>query len=239
MNQHLLIERDKIAPAQALDFLIEGNLRFTSNISVNKDLLQAANVTKDRQQPFAAILSCSDSRTTSELIFDQSLGDIFSVRLAGNIACNKAIGSLEYACRHLGSKVVVVLGHTKCGAVQAACDHFSGGHIGEIASLIAPAVAREASCHEQRNSSNPAFVDRVCELNVALQMERILAQSDMLRELLQARRIGLVGGLYDLETAIVTFPQQFRWFCLEDTKIAQRAALLAAALSQGGQHVTA
>lgn len=239
MNQHPLIERDKIAPVQALDLLIEGNLRFTSNISVNKDLLQVANMTKDRQQPFAAILSCSDSRTASELIFDQSLGDIFSVRLAGNIACNKAIGSLEYACRHLGSKLVVVLGHTRCGAVLAACDHVSSGHIGEIASLIAPAVARETGCREQRNSGNLAFVDRVCELNVALQMERILTHSDMLRELLQARRIGLVGGLYDLETAITTFPRQFRWFCLEDANIQQATMQPTASLGQGGRHATA
>jgi carbonic anhydrase len=239
MNHHPLIERDKIAPVQALDFLIEGNLRFTNNISANKDLLQVANITKDQQHPFAAILSCSDSRTATELIFDQSLGDIFSVRLAGNIACSKTIGSLEYACRYLDSKVVVVLGHTKCGAVKAACDHFSEGHIGEIASLIAPAVARETSCREQRNSGNPAFVDRVCELNVALQMEHILAHSDMLRELLRARRIGLVGGLYDLETAIVTFPRQFRWFCLEDAKIEQGAVQPDLTFNQGGQHATA
>lgn len=216
MYKHPLIDRDKITPTAALDYLIEGNQRFTNNISSNKDLLQVANITKDQQHPLAAILSCSDSRTSTELIFDQNLGDIFSVRLAGNIASNKAIGSLEYACQYLGAKVVVVLGHTKCGAVKAACDHFSGGHIGEITSLIKHAVDGEKECREHRHSGNPEFVDRVCELNIALQMVRILHGSEMLLNMLREQRIGLVGGMYDLETAMVAFPDQYRWFNLPD-----------------------
>lgn len=214
MYMHPLLDREKITPRQALELLIDGNDRFTRNISTNKNLLQVANLTKDQQFPFAAILSCSDSRTSTELIFDQSLGDIFSVRLAGNIASNKAIGSLEYSCKYLGSKVVVVLGHTKCGAVKAACDHFDGGNIGEITSLIAPAVRKEGSHSANRTSANGDFVNRVCELNVEVQMQRILGRSEILRTMLKNKEIALVGGVYDLETAQVTFPGAYRLFDL-------------------------
>jgi carbonic anhydrase len=212
MYKHPFLDRDKITPAEALDLLIEGNQRFTSNISINKDLLQVANITRDQQHPFAAILSCSDSRTSTELIFDQNLGDVFSVRLAGNIASNMAIGSLEYACRYLGAKVVVVLGHTKCGAVKAACDHYSGGNIGEITELIDPAVLLECGHRDNRTSANAAFVDSVCSINVEVQMQRILARSEILRDMLRERRIALVGGLYDLDTATVSFPERDRLF---------------------------
>ena len=239
MYRHPLIERDKITPSEALDFLIEGNQRFKSNISTNKNLLQVVNITKDQQHPFAAILSCSDSRTATELIFDQSLGDIFSVRLAGNIASNKAIGSLEYACRYLGSHLVVVLGHTKCGAVKAACDHFTGGHIGEITSLIAPAVERECNHKDNRNSGNAVFVDQICELNVGLQMQRILQRSEILQDLLQEQRIGLVGGLYDLETGVVTFPPQYRWFHFSDALLHMEADRISTSPQQGEAHVVA
>lgn len=215
MYKHPLLERDKITPEQALGILIEGNDRFINNISSNKDLLQVVNLTKDQQFPFAAILSCSDSRTATELIFDQSLGDIFSVRLAGNIASNKAIGSLEYSCKYLGSKVVVVLGHTKCGAVKAACDHFDGGNIGEITSLIKPAVSGEHTHKEDRTSANGDFVNRVCELNVEVQMKRILARSEILRTMLQNRQIALAGAVYDLDTGLVSFPPQYRLFDLD------------------------
>lgn len=217
MYMHPLLNREKITPRQALELLIEGNDRFTRNISTNKNLLQVANLTKDQQFPLAAILSCSDSRTSTELIFDQSLGDIFSVRLAGNIASNKAIGSLEYSCKYLGSKVVVVLGHTKCGAVKAACDHFNGGNIGEITSLISPAVTKEQTFTANRTSANADFVNKVCELNVEVQMKRILQRSEILRNMLQNKEIGLIGGVYDLETAIVSFPAAYRLFDLEQS----------------------
>lgn len=239
MYRHPLIERDKISPFEVLNFLIEGNQRFLNNISTNKNLLQVVNITKDQQHPFAAVLSCSDSRTATELIFDQSLGDIFSVRLAGNIASNKAIGSLEYACRYLGSQLVVVLGHTKCGAVKAACDHFKGGHIGEITSLIDPAVASDKSHKENRNSGNAAFVDHICELNVGLQMQRILQRSEILRDLLEEQRIGIVGGVYDLETAVVTFPPQYRWFHLSEALRQTEADRASTSSHQGDMHAFA
>ena len=205
MYKHPLINRDKMTPEEALALLIEGNERFSSNQTEQKDLRKLVDLTQHAQHPFAAILSCSDSRAPTEFIFDQALGDIFSVRLAGNIASNKAIGSLEFACKYLGSKLVVVLGHSGCGAVQAACDGYKGGHIGEITDLIQPAVERELTEVDNRASSNKAFLAKVCELNVDVQIRQILLASPTLQELLAKKQIGLVGGVYDLVTAKVKF----------------------------------
>jgi carbonic anhydrase len=212
MYKHPLTDRDKMSPQEALSILIEGNQRFINNISANKDLLHVANLTKDRQHPFAAILSCSDSRTSTEIIFDQNLGDIFSVRLAGNIASRKAIGSLEYSCKYLDSKLVVVLGHSGCGAVTAACDHFTGGNIGEITKLIEPAVELEVTCTDNRSSSNKEFLSKVGYLNLDVQIQRILDNSPILRDMLANKEIGIVGGIYDLATASVDFPESQRFF---------------------------
>ena len=205
MYKHPLINRDKMTPQEALASLIEGNERFSSNQTEQKDLRKLVDLTQNAQHPFAAILSCSDSRAPTEFIFDQALGDIFSVRLAGNIASNKAIGSLEFACKYLGSKLVVVLGHSGCGAVKAACDGYKGGHIGEITDLITPAVNREVTELDNLASSNKIFLAKVCELNVDIQIRQIVLASPTLQELLAKKLIGLVGGVYDLETAKVKF----------------------------------
>lgn len=205
MYKHPLLDRDKMSPQEALTLLIEGNERFSNNQTEQKDLRKLVDLTQNAQHPFAAILSCSDSRAPTEFIFDQALGDIFSVRLAGNIASNKAIGSLEFSCKYLGSKLVVVLGHSGCGAVQAACDGYTGGHIGEITDLIKPAVERELTELDQRASSNKAFLAKVCELNVDVQIRQILLASPTLQELLAKKQIGIVGGVYDLVTAKVKF----------------------------------
>lgn len=194
-----------MTPREALDILIEGNGRFLSNETEQKDLRKLVDLTQNAQHPFAAILSCSDSRAPTEFIFDQALGDIFSVRLAGNIASKKAIGSLEFACKYLGSKLVVVLGHSGCGAVKAACDDYQGGHIGEIIRLITPAVDREMTEVGSRNSANQEFLAKVCELNVDVQIQQILLRSTILQEMLAKKEIGIVGGVYDLTTAKVKF----------------------------------
>jgi len=207
MYRHPEIDRDHLTPRQALDILIEGNQRFKNNVLREHDMLRVRDETVDKQHPFASVLSCSDSRTTVELIFDQNLGDIFSVRLAGNIASNKAIGSLELSCKYLGSKLVVVMGHTNCGAIKAACDHYKGGNIGEIIELIDPAVALEKTITDHRDSSNDAFVERVCFHNVEVQMERILKRSPLLTEMIEKKEIGLVGALYNLASGEVEFDQ--------------------------------
>ena len=158
------------------------------------------------QQPFAAILGCSDSRVAPELIFDQTLGDIFSVRLAGNVACRKAIGSLEYSCKYLGSKIIVVMGHSNCGAVKAACDNFEEGNITEIIKLLQPAVSEETTTLDpERNSKNSQFVANVCFLNVKKQIQNIINQSDILRDLLDKKQIGIIGAVYNFASGQVEF----------------------------------
>lgn len=205
MYKHPLLDRDKMTPQEALDVLIDGNHRFANNLTTNKDLHNLVMMTKDKQHPFVSMLSCSDSRAPVEMVFDQALGDVFSVRLAGNIASDKAIGSLEFGCKYLGSKLIVVLGHTGCGAVKAACDNFKDGHIGEITNLIKPAVRLEKSILEQRDSSNAEFVAKVCELSVQVQMDEIIHSSEILQDMLANRQIAIVGGIYDLASGEVHF----------------------------------
>ena len=207
MYRHPLEDRDKLTPRQALDILIEGNQRFKNNVQREHDMLSVRDVIKEKQHPFASVLGCSDSRTTVELIFDQNLGDIFSVRLAGNIASIKAIGSLEFSCKYLGSKLVVVMGHSNCGAIKAACDHYKGGNIGEIIELIDPAVHLEKIITDKRDSSNDAFVEKVCFHNVEVQMDRILKRSPLLTDMIEKKEIGLVGAVYNLVTGEVEFDQ--------------------------------
>jgi len=207
MYKHPNLDRDLITPKQALDILIEGNERFINNVRLQHDMLNVRDEIKDKQHPFASVLGCSDSRTTVELIFDQNLGDIFSVRLAGNIASRKAIGSLEFSTEYLGSKIIVVMGHSNCGAVKAACDNFHGGNIGEIVHLISPAVEEETTItqKDQRNSSNNDFVEKVCFLNVQEQIKRILRYSRIIKNQVQEGKVGLVGGVYDLASGKVIF----------------------------------
>ena len=205
MYKHPLLNRDKMSPQEALDILIEGNHRFTNNLSVSKDLLNLVMLTKDRQHPFTSVLSCSDSRAPVEMLFDQALGDVFSVRLAGNIASDKVIGSLEFSSKYLGSKLIVVLGHSDCGAVKAACDNFREGHIGEIINLIRPAVRMEKTTVENRSSTNEVFLDKVCALNVRVQINEIIHSSDIIQDMLAAKQIGMVGGVYNLATGEVSF----------------------------------
>lgn len=205
MYTHPLLDRDKITPREALEILVEGNRRFSDNVTANRDVRQLLQITKDKQHPFASVLSCSDSRAPVEMLFDQALGDIFSVRLAGNIATNYAIASLEFATKYLGSKLIVVLGHSSCGAIKAACDDFKDGHITQLIELIKPAVIMEKTESQTRNSGNADFVMKVCELNIRHQMHQIVYESEIIQKQLEARAIGIVGASYDLSTGKVKF----------------------------------
>ena len=203
------MDRDNLSPQDALDILVQGNKRFIENKQQDKNFSEMREARENIQQPFAAILGCSDSRVAPELIFDQTLGDIFSVRLAGNVACRKAIGSLEYSCKYLGTKIIVVMGHSNCGAIKAACDDIKEGNIEEITKLINPAVVSEKTIQDpNRNSENSEFVSKVCFLNVQKQMEGIINQSDIIRDLLQKQRICVVGGIYSLSSGQVEFDHQ-------------------------------
>jgi carbonic anhydrase len=207
MKVHTSETQATITPARALELLKEGNLRFINNWRVNRNLLQQANETRDGQWPFATIVSCIDSRTSSELIFDQGLGDIFCVRIAGNVVNTDVMGSLEFACQIAGSKLVVVLGHTCCGAIRGACDHVELGNLTELLSKIQPAVYEESSTHDPalRNSSNPTFVENVAELNVRRSVRTILNRSYILERLIEAGKVAIIGGKHDLASGQVTF----------------------------------
>ncbi len=197
--------QQSITPEMALDILKEGNKRFVNNLKVSRNLLQQANETSDGQHPFAVILSCIDSRTSAELIFDQGLGDVFSVRIAGNILNEDILGSMEFGCKVAGSKIIVVLGHTKCGAVMGACDHVEMGNLTALLSKIRPAVDDETTTTENRTSSNAAFVENVSTINVKRTVKSIQERSPIIKEMIANGQIGIVGGIHDIATGHVTF----------------------------------
>lgn len=197
--------RDKLTPEEALDVLKKGNERFVNNLKAHRNLLEQVNETSDGQHPFAAILSCMDSRTSAELIFDQGLGDILSIRIAGNILNEDILGSLEFATQIAGSKIILVLGHTKCGAITAACNNVSSGNISVLLDKIRPAIESEKETLRQRNGDNPDFVLNVTRINVHMTIEKILRQSTIISELLKTKTIMIVGGIYDVDTGRVDF----------------------------------
>ena len=197
--------RDKLTPKEAIEVLKAGNERFVNNLKAHRNLLEQVNETSDAQFPFAAILSCMDSRTSAELIFDQGLGDIFSLRIAGNILNDDILGSLEFATKITGSKVIVVLGHTKCGAVTAACDNVKLGNLTSLLDKIKPVIESETETKSERDGKNTSFVFNVTKLNVKMTMDMIKEQSSIISGLLRSRKIGLVGGIYDVDTGKVDF----------------------------------
>jgi carbonic anhydrase len=194
-----------ITPAMAIDILKKGNDRFVNNLKANRNLLQQANETSDGQHPFAVILSCIDSRTSAELIFDQGLGDVFSVRIAGNIINEDILGSMEFGCKVAGAKIIIVLGHTKCGAVKGACDHVEMGNLTALLSKIQPAVFDEKTETENRSSGNNEFVEKVSTINVKRTVHAIMERSPILKELIENGSIGIVGGTHDIATGMVHF----------------------------------
>ncbi|SHI42059.1 carbonic anhydrase [Pseudozobellia thermophila] len=196
-----------MTPQKALDFLKEGNKRFLQNLRANRNLLEQVNDTREGQFPFATILSCIDSRVSAELVFDQGLGDIFSVRIAGNFVNEDILGSMEFACKLAGTKLVVVLGHTSCGAIKGACDHARMGNLTALINKLEPAVegVKEPADENLRNSQNLEFVDKVSEKNVMLTMERIRKESPLLAEMEKNGEILIIGGMYDISNGEVTF----------------------------------
>ena len=197
--------QNAITPAMAMDILKAGNKRFVNNLKINRNLLQQANETSGGQHPFAVILSCIDSRTSAELIFDQGLGDIFSVRIAGNIINEDILGSMEFGCKVAGAKIIVVLGHTKCGAVKGACDGVEMGNLTALLSKIQPAVDKEKTETENRNSVNSEFVEKVSKLHVKRTVQLIMEHSPILKDMIEESILGIVGGSHDITSGEVTF----------------------------------
>lgn len=205
MWAHTKESQDKITPQKALEFLKEGNLRFVNNLKTDRNLLKQVNQTSEGQFPFATILSCIDSRTSAELIFDQGLGDIFSIRIAGNVLNEDILGSMEYACNIAKSKIIVVLGHTNCGAIISACNNVEVGHLSFLLRKIRPAVEREVTIIKERNGNNANFVNNVCINNVNQSIKQIREQSVILKDMENSGDILIIGGLYRVETGVVDF----------------------------------
>ena len=197
--------QEELTPDLALDLLKDGNARFVNNIKAHRNLLQQVNETSAGQFPFAAILSCIDSRTSAELIFDQGLGDVLSIRIAGNILNEDILGSMEFSCKLAGSKLIVVLGHTNCGAITGACNNIVLGNITGLLNKIKPAIELETETKTNRTDKNEAFLRNVTVNNVFITVKKVREQSSILREMEETKQIKIVGGLYDVDTGQVTF----------------------------------
>lgn len=193
-----------LTPDNALELLRAGNLRFVSNLKMNRNLLQQVNETRDGQYPFAAILSCIDSRAPAELIFDQGLGDIFSIRIAGNFINDDILGSMEFACKIAGSKLIMVLGHTHCGAIKGVCDGVELGNLTQMLAKLKPAVEMVTD-ETVRNSSNLSFVNKVSQKNIEMSLLQIEERSPVLAELVAEGKLKIIGATYDIETGEVKF----------------------------------
>ena len=207
MKAHTKKTQAQMTPDSSLQELKNGNHRFIQKKGIERDLMQQVGETSKGQFPHSTILSCIDSRVSSELIFDQGIGDIFSIRIAGNFVNEDILGSMEFACKLAGTKLVVVLGHTACGAVKGACDHARLGNLTALIKKIEPAVAAVVEPKEEglRNSVNIDFVNEVAKKNVLMTLDNIRANSEVLYEMEQKREIKIIGGMYDLNTGTVSF----------------------------------
>lgn len=207
MKAHTRETQATMTPQKSLQYLKEGNERFQNNLKANRNLLEQVNDTSEGQFPFATILSCIDSRVSAELVFDQGLGDIFSVRIAGNFINEDILGSMEFACKLAGTKLIVVLGHTSCGAIKGACDDAKMGNLTNMLAKIKPAVDAVKTPEEKssRNSGNLDFVDAVSEKNVKLAIDKIRSLSPILKEMEDNNEIDIVGAMYDINSGAVSF----------------------------------
>ena len=201
MRKHSREYLQGLTPAQCFEILVEGNKRFISNLNKDHDHLEMINETREGQFPFAVILSCMDSRTSVEFIFDQGLGDLFSIRVAGNIVNDDILASIEYAVKYVGSKVLMVLGHTECGAIKSAKEGVKDGHITSLLGRISPSISKAMLTDGQSH----LFKDQVAYANVENSLEEILTRSEIVRQLFQSGQIGLMGALYNIENGKVDF----------------------------------
>lgn len=205
MKFHTAEDQSSITPQKALNFLQEGNRRFVENLKANSNLLEQVNESRASQFPFAIILSCIDSRTSAELIFDQGLGDIFSARVAGNIINDDIIGSMEFACKIAGSKLIVVLGHSNCGAIKGACNDVKLGHLTNLLNKVNPSIKEIKEKFPELDIKSQEAIDKVAYNNVHLMKIEILNRSVVLNEMFKNKEIGIVGAYYKVETGEVNF----------------------------------
>jgi carbonic anhydrase len=207
MKAHTKETQAAMTPQTALQALKDGNNRFTHKQMAVRDLNEQVSDTSTGQYPFATVLHCIDSRVSAELVFDQGIGDVFSIRIAGNFVNDDILGSMEFACKLAGTKLLVVLGHTACGAVKGACDHARMGNLTTLINKLEPAVAAvsEPQDESQRNSGNIDFVNAVAKKNVEMTIDNIRKRSAVLKEMEDNGEISIVGGMYHIEDGSVTF----------------------------------
>jgi carbonic anhydrase len=196
---------DSLTPEDILKILVSGNNRFLFNLKLRRNLMDEVKETIFEQHPYAVILSCIDSRVSPELIFDLGIGDIFDVRVAGNFINDDIIGSIEYACKFAGSKLVLIMGHTGCGAVKGTIDNVNVGKVASLVKNIKPALDLVGDSEGEISSKNGKLVDRVSLVNVELSIKNLLAQSEIINEMYESKQIKVVGGLYHLDTGKVEF----------------------------------
>ena len=194
--------QENLTPKCAHYILVQGNKRFAENLKAQRNLKDQVLATSSGQFPFAVILSCIDSRVPAELVFDQGIGDIFSVRVAGNVVNEDVLGSMEYACKVAGSKILVVMGHTKCGAVTAACKNVKLGNVTALLEKINPAVN---AIRKNDNELTDEQIEEVSFENVNVAIDRIRKESPILAEMEENGEIEIVGASYDVNTGLVEF----------------------------------
>jgi carbonic anhydrase len=215
MKKHSKEYLQSLTPYQGYELLAEGNKRFINNLKSDHDHLEMINETREGQYPFAVILSCMDSRTSVELIFDQGLGDLFSIRVAGNIVNNDILASIEYAIKYVGSKVLMVLGHTECGAINSAKQGIDDGHITDLLKRIHPSISKALL----QDDKDCLFEDKVAYANVENSLEEILTRSEIIKEMFKKGQIGIVGGVYNIENGQVDFFKNFTKRKKEDKQL--------------------
>lgn len=215
MRKHSKEFLQNLTPYQGYELLVEGNKRFINNLNSDHDHLEMINETREGQYPFAVILSCMDSRASAELVFDQGLGDLFSIRVAGNIVNNDILASIEYAVKYIGSKVLMVLGHTECGAIKSAKAGVQDGHITDLLKRIQPSITKSLLQEED----NYLFADKVAYANVENSLEEILTRSEIVKEMFKKGEIGIVGGVYNIENGQVDFFKNLTKKKKEDKKL--------------------
>jgi carbonic anhydrase len=215
MRKHSKEYLENLTPYKCYEILVEGNQRFVSNLNTNHDHLDMINETRDGQYPFAVVLSCMDSRASAELVFDQGLGDLFSIRVAGNIVNNDILASIEYAVKYVGSKILVVLGHTECGAIKSAKAGVQDGHITDLLKRIQPSISKAMLKDEEEH----LFSDNVAYANVENSMEEILTRSAIVKEMFAKGEIGIVGAVYNIENGKVDFFKNLTKKKKEDKKL--------------------
>ena len=207
MKAHTKSTQALMTPKKALQSLKEGNERFQNRKREHRNLIEQVKDTSEGQYPFATVLSCIDSRVSAELIFDQGIGDIFSIRIAGNFVNTDILGSMEFACKLAGTRLIVVLGHTSCGAVKGACDDAKLGNLTSMLAKIKPAVDSTTmpSDINIRNSSNISFVNDVAFKNVELNIQNILNSSEVISEMVNNGEVKIIGAMYDVSSGAVNF----------------------------------